>query len=147
MTGEFFSSSAEETREYARRFASELHSGDIVCLSGPLGAGKTEFVRGVTEVFNCDDQLTSPTFSLFNIYEGNVRGRPLGIHHFDLYRIESAKELESLGFEEYLCGPYLSLVEWGEKFPEYEKLYTRKVMIAIAGEGSRKIVMTQARFL
>ncbi|HWR00442.1 MAG TPA: tRNA (adenosine(37)-N6)-threonylcarbamoyltransferase complex ATPase subunit type 1 TsaE [Chlorobaculum sp.] len=142
MRGEYLSNSAAETREYARRFASGLGPGDAVCLSGPLGAGKTEFIRGMAEVFGCEDQLSSPTFSLMNIYEGAQRGRPVEVHHFDLYRLETEKELESTGFDEYLSGPFLSVVEWGEKFPSYDRRYTRHVRLFIAGEGVRKIVIT-----
>ena len=142
MRGEYLSGSAAETREYARRFASGLGLGDAVCLTGPLGAGKTEFIRGMAEVFGCEDQLSSPTFSLMNIYEGVLRGRPVEVHHFDLYRLETEKELESTGFDEYLSGPFLSVVEWGEKFPSYDRRYTRRVTLFIAGEGVRKIVIT-----
>ena len=142
MRGEYLSGSAAETREYARRFASGLGPGDAVCLTGPLGAGKTEFIRGMAEVFGCEDQLSSPTFSLMNIYEGSLRGRPVEVHHFDLYRLETEKELESTGFDEYLSGPFLSVVEWGEKFPSYDRRYTRRVTLFIAGEGVRKIVIT-----
>ncbi len=142
MRGEYLSGSAAETREYARRFASGLGPGDAVCLTGPLGAGKTEFIRGMAEVFGCEDQLSSPTFSLMNIYEGVLRGRPVEVHHFDLYRLETEKELESTGFDEYLSGPFLSVVEWGEKFPSYDRRYTRRVTLFIAGEGVRKIVIT-----
>jgi len=111
-------------------------------MTGPLGAGKTEFMRGIAEVFGCDEQLSSPTFSLLNIYEGSMRGRQVELHHFDLYRLESEKELEATGFEEYLCGPFVSVVEWGEKFPSYDRSYTRRVTLAIAGEGQRKITIT-----
>lgn len=141
MTGEFLSRSAEETREYARRFAVGLRPGDAVCLTGPLGAGKTEFMRGITEVFGCDSQLSSPTFSLLNIYEGSMKGQVLEVHHFDLYRLESEKELEATGFEEYLSGPFISVVEWGEKFPSYAERFTRRVTFCIAGEGVRKITI------
>jgi tRNA threonylcarbamoyladenosine biosynthesis protein TsaE len=141
MRGEYLSGSAAETREYARRFATGLRPGDAVCLSGPLGAGKTEFMRGIAEVFGCEDQMSSPTFSLFNIYEGSLRGQPVELHHFDLYRIESEHELEAAGVEEYLSGPFVSVVEWGEKFPLIDCRYTRRVLLCIAGEGLRKITI------
>jgi tRNA threonylcarbamoyladenosine biosynthesis protein TsaE len=141
MKGEFLSTSAEQTREFARRFAVGLRPGDAVCLTGPLGAGKTEFMRGISEVFGCDEQLSSPTFSLLNIYEGSKEGRPVELHHFDLYRLESEKELESAGFEEYLSGPFVSVVEWGDKFPSFDSRYTRRVTLDIAGEGLRKITI------
>jgi len=142
MKGEFLSGSAAETREYARRFASGLNMGDVVCLSGQLGAGKTEFMRGIAEVFGCDEQLSSPTFSLMNIYEGVLRGRPVELHHFDLYRIESEKELDAAGFDDYLSGPFLSVVEWGERFASLSCRYTRRVQLDIVGDEQRKIVIS-----
>jgi tRNA threonylcarbamoyladenosine biosynthesis protein TsaE len=138
MKGSYLSRSVEETRDYARRVASGLKPGDVVCLSGQLGAGKTEFMRGVTQVFGCDGQLSSPTFSLFNIYEGCLGGVPVEIHHFDLYRIESERELEGMGYEEYLYGPWISVVEWGEKFPASGR-YAITVTLTITGEEERLI--------
>ncbi len=142
MNGEYLTTSVEQTRELARQFAAGLRPGDTVCLTGPLGAGKTEFMRGITEVFGCDDQLSSPTFSLLNIYDGSYRGTPVELHHFDLYRLESEKELESAGFEEYLSGPFVAVVEWGEKFPACDRLYTRRVVLEPAGERQRKVTIS-----
>ena len=119
MTEEYLSSSAEETREYGREFASGLHPGDIVSLNGLLGAGKTEFMRGITQFFSCSDQLSSPTFPILNIYQGSLFGEEVTLHHFDLYRIKSLHELEAIGFDEYLASGYLSVVEWADLFPEY----------------------------
>lgn len=142
MKGEYLSGSAEETREYARRFAAGLRPGEVVCLTGQLGAGKTEFMRGITQVFGCEEQLSSPTFSLMNIYEGVAGGRSLELHHFDLYRLETEKELEAAGFDDYLSGPFLSVVEWGERFESLASRYTRRVTLVVAGEEHRKIVIT-----
>ncbi|ARM30101.1 tRNA (adenosine(37)-N6)-threonylcarbamoyltransferase complex ATPase subunit type 1 TsaE [Prosthecochloris sp. HL-130-GSB] len=141
MNKEFFSRSVEETREYARRFAAGLGPGDVVCLNGELGAGKTEFVRGITQVFNCDEQLSSPTFSIFNIYHGSLKGCRVELHHFDLYRIEREEELDAIGFEEYVCGPFISVVEWSEKFPGMLPGNAKKVFIESAGENQRRIVI------
>jgi len=141
MTEEFLSLSAEESCQYARRFAATLQPGDMVSLCGQLGAGKTEFMRGVTEYFNCDDQLSSPTFPLLNIYEGSQNGEPVTLHHFDLYRINSLQELEGIGFDEYLsCGDF-SFVEWADRFPEYAMRYTVTVTLEYAGNESRRIVI------
>jgi len=142
MKGRYRSVSAEQTRDYARCFAATLRPGDVVCLSGQLGAGKTEFMRGIAEVFGCGQQMSSPTFSLFNIYEGHLGGCPVELHHFDLFRIESEKELEQTGFEEYVSAPCVSVVEWGEKFPSCDRLYTRRVRLDIAGEGIRTLTIT-----
>jgi tRNA threonylcarbamoyladenosine biosynthesis protein TsaE len=141
MSEEFLSRSPEETREYARRFASGLRSGEVVLLSGQLGAGKTVFMRGITEVFNCDDQLSSPTFSLLNIYHGSLKGQEVTLHHFDLYRIRTLQELEATGFDEYLSGAYLSVVEWGDRFSEYAGRYTATVTLEHAGSDCRKIII------
>ncbi|NMW19334.1 MAG: tRNA (adenosine(37)-N6)-threonylcarbamoyltransferase complex ATPase subunit type 1 TsaE [Chlorobiaceae bacterium] len=141
MTEEFFSSSAEETRRFGRQFASGLQRGEIVSLAGQLGAGKTVFMRGITELFNCDDQLSSPTFPIFNIYQGSLGGEQVTLHHFDLYRIQSHQELDALGFDEYLTSGYLSFVEWGDRFPEYAALYTATVFLEYAGDDRRRIVM------
>ncbi len=141
MVREFYSRSVEETREYAQQFATGLRPGDVVCLSGALGAGKTEFMRGIAQVFNCGEQLSSPTFSIFNVYDGSLRGEPVTLHHFDLYRMESPAELDTIGFEEYLYGPFISVVEWGEKFHGVLPRNAKKVFIESAGENERRIVI------
>ena len=141
MTEEFLSCSAEESCQYARRFAATLQLGDMVSLCGELGAGKTEFMRGITEFFNCDDQLSSPTFPLLNIYEGSLGGEPVTVHHFDLYRINSLQELEGIGFDEYLSSGDFSFVEWADRFPQYALLYTVTITLEYAGSESRRIVI------
>jgi len=141
MTEEFLSRSELETRNIAKQCAARLHEGDILLLTGQLGAGKTVFMRGITEFFMCSEQLSSPTFSLFNIYEGELEGEPVALHHFDLYRIESPRELEAIGFDEYLASGYISVVEWGERFPEYASRYTVQVSLEYAGDESRRIVI------
>lgn len=140
---EYLSRSVEETREYARQFAAALQSGDVVSLSGNLGAGKTEFMRGIAQVFDCDDQLTSPSFSIFNIYKGKLKGCAVKLQHFDLYRIETPLELEGLGFGEYIAGDAISVVEWGEKFPDELPANAKKVFIEAAGENERRIVIDE----
>ncbi len=138
---EFYSRSVEETREYARQFAVSLQPGDVVSLSGNLGAGKTEFMRGIAQVFQCGDQLSSPSFSIFNIYNGRLKDAPVKLQHFDLYRIETSLELEGLGFGEYIFGEAVSVVEWGEKFPDELPGNTKKVFIEAVGEDERRIVV------
>lgn len=143
LTEEFFSRSAEQTREYARQFASTLQPGDRICLKGQLGAGKTEFMKGIAECFNCEGELSSPTFSLFNIYHGFLRGKPVDLHHFDLYRIEREEELDAIGFEEYLFGPHIAVVEWGDRFESLRSCYTATVCLLYGGGDSRRIVITR----
>ena len=143
MTEEFLSHSEHETRQIARQFAATLQPGEIIALSGQLGAGKTIFMRGVTEFFNCSEQLSSPTFSLFNIYQGSLAGEEVTLHHFDLYRIESLRELEAIGFDEYLSSGDLSFVEWAERFTEYASFYTLMVSLEYAGDESRRMLINR----
>ena len=143
MTEEFLSHSEHETRQIARQFAANLQPGEIIALSGQLGAGKTIFMRGVTEFFNCSEQLSSPTFSLFNIYQGSLAGEEVTLHHFDLYRIESLRELEAIGFDEYLSSGDLSFVEWAERFTEYASFYTLMVSLEYAGDESRRMLINR----
>ena len=141
MIEEFLSSSAEMTCRCGRQFASGLRSGEIISLIGQLGAGKTLFMRGITEFFNCANQLSSPTFPIFNIYQGSLAGEQVTLHHFDLYRIQSLHELEAIGFDEYLSSGYLSVVEWGDRFPEYASLYSATVSLEYDGDDRRRIII------
>ncbi|ACF12537.1 protein of unknown function UPF0079 [Chloroherpeton thalassium ATCC 35110] len=139
---EFLSRSAEETRGRAREFAETLQRGDIVLLVGTLGAGKTEFVRGICDVFHCTASVSSPTFTLLNIYEGVSKGSAISLYHFDLYRIESETELPAIGFDEYLFGDGVSIVEWADRFPRFFPKQAITVQIEPCGENERRVVIS-----
>ena len=110
------SRSESETRRIARTFAKTLQPGDVVALYGELGSGKTQFVKGVCEAFGVAAHVTSPTFVLQNRYEGTAAdGRPILLYHFDLYRLRTAEEIYDLGYEEFLFGDGICLVEWAER--------------------------------
>lgn len=109
------SNSAEETVEAGRRFAESLAGGEVICLAGDLGAGKTHFAKGIVAGLGGDPQeVTSPTFTLVHEYHA---GR-LPVFHFDLYRLESGRELQNIGWEDYLDHAAVCLVEWADKFPD-----------------------------
>lgn len=112
------SSSPEETREIARDLGRKLTAGDTVTLTGELGAGKTLFSKGIAEGMGIKEEITSPSFSLLEIYESTI---PL--YHFDLYRLHSQDELDELQFEEYWEGDGVSIIEWpdraGERLPKH----------------------------
>lgn len=99
--------SIEETLAAARRFAAILKPGDIIALHGDIGVGKTVFVRGVVSCFGDETEVTSPTFSIMNIYAGKT-----DIYHFDLYRMEDEEEIYESGLDEYIFGNGISLIEW-----------------------------------
>jgi len=105
------SSSAVETANIAAEFGAKAQPGDIICLQGPLGAGKTVFAQGFAQGLGYTGQVTSPTFTIMQIYED---GR-LPIYHFDLYRLEGGVEdLETIGYEDYFYGNGVTLIEWPE---------------------------------
>ena len=108
------SNSPEETKRLGMLLAEELQPGDVILLEGPLGAGKSEFARGVANGLGVTETVTSPSFTILNVYES---GR-LPLYHFDWYRLESAEELFELGMDEYLGGAGVALVEWPGQCPE-----------------------------
>ena len=97
------------TEEAGRRVGERLRPGDVVLLSGELGAGKTTFVRGVAQGIGSHAPVASPTFQLVRVYPGRVQ-----LAHVDLYRVENSSELRDLGLEE-LAGQGAVVVEWGER--------------------------------
>jgi len=108
--------SPKDTKKLAVMFGQEAKRGDIFCLSGALGAGKTVFAKGFAEGLRYKGEVTSPTFTLMNVYEG---GR-FPIYHFDLYRLEGAEDMESIGYEDYFypggtAAGGVCLVEWPER--------------------------------
>ena len=107
-------STPEETRALGARFAGELPAGAVVSLEGPLGAGKTQFVKGFASAQGHGGEVSSPTFTLVHEYAGGAR--PLV--HFDWYRLDEAGEVAGLGWDDYLESGETLLVEWGDRFPE-----------------------------
>lgn len=109
---EYLSGSQAETERLGEELGRRLSPGAVVALTGPLGAGKTAFVRGLCRAFGYKGDVTSPTFALAHQYEGDVP-----IAHFDLYRLDDvdADTLESIGFYDALDGRSLVAVEWSER--------------------------------
>ena len=107
----FESHSAEDTEKIGCELAKKALPGDIYCLSGELGAGKTVFAKGFAKGLGITARVTSPTFTILNEYGGGK----VNLYHFDLYRLESPEELVGIGFEEYLFGEGVTLIEWPEK--------------------------------
>ena len=122
-----------------------LDAGDLVALTGELGSGKTCLIQGIAvglDILN-PKQVTSPTFTLINEYQGRVP-----IYHFDLYRINKLEELFDLGFEEYFYGKGVTLVEWAEKILDWLPPQRLSIYLKILSERQRQIQLStsQAKF-
>lgn len=104
------SASPEETRQLGALLGRLLQAGDVVLLTGELGAGKTAFTQGIGAGLGVVETINSPTFTLVKEYAGRR-----ALYHFDLYRIEEPDELFALGFEDYFDGDGVSVVEWAER--------------------------------
>ncbi|MGA9800597.1 MAG: tRNA (adenosine(37)-N6)-threonylcarbamoyltransferase complex ATPase subunit type 1 TsaE [Terriglobales bacterium] len=126
-TQEFITHSAEETIALGRTLAGMLAPPKIVLLRGDLGAGKTTLVKGIAEAFQAAsaEDVTSPTFTLVHEY----RGPQASLYHIDLYRIDTPRQLETLGLDDLITGNSILLIEWGEKFARFER--ERDVEIAL----------------
>lgn len=105
--------SFEETVELGRKLGRLLTPGDVICLSGDLGTGKTALTNGIAKALDITSYITSPTFTLVNEYEGKI---PL--YHFDVYRIADSDEMFDIGFEEYINSEGITVIEWGEQITE-----------------------------
>jgi len=112
---QILSKSPEETKAFGKRLAKTLHKGDILCLFGDLGSGKTTLIKGIAQGLGVNEtKVNSPTFVLLNIYEG---ARTL--YHFDLYRLEDLKGISSIGYDEFLYGNGVSVIEWADRLGEF----------------------------
>ncbi len=127
------SESESETERIGYEFGKMVGVGDVVFLYGPLGAGKTTFLRGMARALGFDD-VFSPSFVIISIYPTNP---PL--YHIDLYRIQGENELKELGLEEILGEDCIAVVEWAEKLSGIYKGKRAEVYIAPLGETEREI--------
>ena len=105
----FKAGSAEETTGLGEKLGRLLQKGDIVCLTGELGTGKTAFTGGIARALEIEGYITSPTFTIVNEYEGRI---PL--YHFDVYRIGDTDEMYDIGFDEYIYGDGITVIEWAD---------------------------------
>src|SRR3954454_4549684 len=133
----FVTHSAEETIAVGRRIVPSLAPPKIVVLTGDLGAGKTTIIKGIAEGVKAEsqDNVTSPTFTLVHEY----RGPNATLYHIDLYRVDSARQLETLGIDDLRDERSLILLEWGEKFERFRNEADAEIRIERLGENDRKV--------
>jgi len=130
------SKSVEETLDIAEKYSKTVQSGDVICLKGNLGAGKTHFVKGFVRGFGISETVvSSPTFTIINEYEGE---RP--VYHFDCYRLEHPEEALEIGAEEYFYGDGVCIVEWPERILGILPTEVKNVTIETISKNEREII-------
>lgn len=137
------SNSPEETEKIAFQVGKELQSGDVVCLNGELGSGKTVFTKGLAKALGVEEYIVSPTFTIVNEYIGQ-----LPVYHFDVYRINDPQEMYEIGFEEYIFGDGVTIIEWSDNISEILPkelidIYIKKDITK--GENYREIIVKGGR--
>ncbi|MBR3839672.1 MAG: tRNA (adenosine(37)-N6)-threonylcarbamoyltransferase complex ATPase subunit type 1 TsaE [Erysipelotrichales bacterium] len=132
---EIRSNSQEETIALAEKIAANVKEGMVITLKGDLGAGKTTFTKGIGKGLGIKKAISSPTFTIMKIYQGNM---PL--YHIDAYRLE--EHFQDLGFEEYINGDGLCVVEWADFIEEILPKERLAISIDYEGDSARKITLT-----
>ena len=137
---EFITHSPEETIALGKTLVSLLTPPKIVLLRGDLGAGKTTLVKGIAAGFGAaaEDDVTSPTFTLVHEY----RGPGANLYHIDLYRVDTPRQLETLGLDDLISERSVLLIEWGEKFPRFVRERDVEIALEQVGENARKVRMS-----
>jgi tRNA threonylcarbamoyladenosine biosynthesis protein TsaE len=132
---EIISGSARETQGIGRLIARNLSKGDIVCLFGDLGSGKTVLTKGIGSGLGISkEQVTSPTFVIIRQYQGK-----LPVYHFDLYRLTCPEDILGLGYEEYLFDEGVSVIEWADKLGCFLPKEYLRIELKVSGEDSRTL--------
>ena len=140
MTGTYEVSSVEETWDLARRLASELKPGDVICLEGDLGAGKTTFTQGLAAALGVNGRVTSPTFCIVQEHRGNGAF----LVHMDLYRLHDEDDVLAIGWEDYLSEGAVLVVEWPERAGTLIPTHAHHVRFTLSGDNynARRIDMS-----
>jgi tRNA threonylcarbamoyladenosine biosynthesis protein TsaE len=139
-TREFITQSPEETIALGRTLAGMLAPPKLVVLRGDLGAGKTTLVKGIAEAFQAalEEDVTSPTFTLIHEY----RGPEAVLYHIDLYRVDTPRQLETLGLDDLIAQNSVLLIEWGEKFARFGSERDVEIALEKEGENERRVRVT-----
>jgi tRNA threonylcarbamoyladenosine biosynthesis protein TsaE len=137
MTREITTHSAEQTIAFGRSLTELLAPPKLVLLRGELGAGKTTLVKGIAAALEAaaEDDVTSPTFTLVHEY----RGPRVVVYHIDLYRLDTARELDTLGLDDLRSDNSILLIEWGEKFPRLQNERDLEISLERMNQSERRI--------
>jgi len=130
----FITNTVEETIELGKKIGRGLKPGDIVCIDGDLGSGKTHLTKGIALGLDIDEHITSPTFNIVNEYEGRIK-----LYHFDVYRVNDPDEIAAIGFDEYIFSDAVSVIEWSDYIKELIPEDHIQINIANESETRRNI--------
>ena len=130
----FITNTVEETIKLGISIGKRLNPGDIVCIDGDLGSGKTHLTKGIALGLGIDEHITSPTFNIVNEYEGRLK-----FYHFDVYRVNDPDEIAAIGFDEYIFSDAASVIEWSDYISELIPEEHIQIRIANESETSRSI--------
>jgi tRNA threonylcarbamoyladenosine biosynthesis protein TsaE len=139
-TREITTHSAEETIAFGRTLTRLLAPPKLVLLRGDLGTGKTTLIKGIASAFKAasEEDVTSPTFTLVHEYRGPLAN----LYHIDLYRVDTPRQLETLGLDDLIAEDSVLLIEWGEKFSRFVRDRDVEISLERVGEGDRRIRVT-----
>lgn len=139
---EIITHSAEETIAFGRTLTETLAPPKLVLLRGDLGAGKTTLVKGIAQGFLAatEEEVTSPTFTLIHEY----RGPQANLYHIDLYRVDTPRELQTLGLDDLIADNSVLLIEWGEKFARFQRERDVEIVLERMGESDRRIIISSS---
>ena len=140
---EFVTHSPEETIALGRKLAAMLAPPKLVLLRGELGAGKTTLAKGIAEGFQAaaEEDVTSPTFTLIHEYHGPMAN----LYHIDLYRVDTPRQLETLGIDDLIADDSVLLIEWGEKFARFTRERDVEIVLERVGENERRVIVSDLR--
>ncbi|WP_234122289.1 tRNA (adenosine(37)-N6)-threonylcarbamoyltransferase complex ATPase subunit type 1 TsaE [Clostridium hydrogenum] len=136
---EFIVDSVEKTLNIGEQFGALVKEGDIICINGDLGAGKTHFTKGLAKGLGITDYITSPTFNILNEYNGRLK-----LYHFDVYRVNDPDEIAAIGFDDYIFSDSVSVIEWSNYIDELiplERINLTITKLPELGDNYRKIVI------
>lgn len=133
---EYKTKNEQETIEFGIRLSGMLKGGDILAVTGDLGSGKTALVKGIAKGFSIDEPITSPTFTLVHTYQGPSAT----LHHFDVYRVSDEDELFEIGFEEYLYGDDICVIEWADLIRSLLPTRTKWVHLRRGSTADERII-------
>jgi tRNA threonylcarbamoyladenosine biosynthesis protein TsaE len=141
VTKKIITLSEEETISAGKDFAAQLKQGDVVALFGDLGTGKTRFAKGISKGLGIIEHVTSPTFVVVNEH---LYGR-LPLYHFDFYRLRSVNELNEIGFDEYVFGNGVCVLEWADMIEERLPKKRTDVYFELGKSGDERVIVIEER--